>query len=369
MKQTRWIGAGLVVMGLVFLGSAFGYTTLGGRWARASLPVGYFTNPANTVAGWEASVQAGAQAWNNVPNQYFRFAWRGQTARMAESIDGVNAVSNMINPSNYQGGVLAVTYDWSGGAGYSEFGTAFKQTQRWSTNNTAGTFDVQSVGCHELGHALGLGHSAVTAATMYFATGPNELFRRTLEPDDQQGEQFLYPGGGAVVGVMVSGTVREANGTGAANVLVTATINGVQRSFLTTSTGAYNFNSVPQGTLSLVPSRANTAFTPANRSVAVGANNIAGQDFTVTAAAAGVTVTGRVTNTSGSGVANVTVSATMNGVTRTFVTDFTGNYSFLRVPQGTLTLRPSRLGMTFTPQFRQIAVGASNIAGQNFVGQ
>ncbi len=368
MKQTRWIGAVLVVTGLAFLGNVFAFTTIGDRWARAALPVGYFTNPAGTVAGWEASVQAGAQAWNNVPNQYFRFAWRGQTARMAESIDGVNAVSNMINPSNYQAGVLAVTYGWSGGNGYSEFGTAFKQTHPWSTNNSPSTFDVQSVGCHELGHALGLGHSAVAVATMFYATGPNELFRRTLEPDDQQGEQFLYPGGVAA-GVTVSGTVRETNGAGAANVLVTATINGVQRTFTTTSTGVYSFASVPQGTLSLVPSRASTAFTPANRAVQVGASNIGGQDFTATAAPSAVTVSGRVTNPGGSGIANVTVTATINGATRTFVTDAAGNFWFLRVPQGTLRLTPSRLGLSFTPAFRQFAVGASNIAGQNFVGQ
>lgn len=364
MKRVTMIGVVLVLVGLAILGDAYGFTTLGGRWARSSVPVGYFTNPAGTIQGWEAAVQQGHATWNNVTNQFFRFQWRGQTARRAEAWDNQNVVSNMIDPSRYGSGVLAVTFT-RGGANYTEFDMAWNPRHRWALSPQGGV-DVMGVAAHEFGHALGLGHTNVPGATM---TPTYHAGARTLEADDIAGVRSLYPGGGGATGVTVSGTVREANGTGAANVLVTATINGMSRTFMTTATGAYSFVNVPTGTLSITPTRANTQFTPASRSVQVGTANIGGQDFTVSTGTAGVTVSGRVTSLAGQGIGGVTITATINNLTRTTTTDAMGNYNFLRVPQGTLRLTPSRVGMTFNPAFRSVVIGTTNVAGQDFTGR
>jgi len=80
-------------------------------------------------------------------------------------------------------------------------------------------------------------------------------------------------------------------------------------------------------------------------------------------------VSGRVTSLAGQGIGGVSVAATINGQTRNTTTDAAGNYSFLRVPQGTLRLTPTRAGMTFNPAFRQVTVGTTNVGGQNFTGQ
>jgi hypothetical protein len=65
---------------------------------------------------------------------------------------------------------------------------------RFSLDATAGTLDLRSVLVHELGHALGLGHSDAARATM-FATGSG-LRWRSLEKDDLDGVCSLYPGVG-----------------------------------------------------------------------------------------------------------------------------------------------------------------------------
>lgn len=54
-------------------------------------------------------------------------------------------------------------------------------------------YDFQSVITHEVGHALGLGHSAdsVTDAVMYKSFAPGET-RRTLSSDDISGIQDIY---------------------------------------------------------------------------------------------------------------------------------------------------------------------------------
>ncbi|GMJ07603.1 hypothetical protein like AT4G16640 [Hibiscus trionum] len=66
----------------------------------------------------------------------------------------------------------------------------FDAEDNWSFNPTSlFEFDVQSIALHEIGHNLGLGHSAVTTAVM-FADYTGE--RRTLDPDDIAGITELY---------------------------------------------------------------------------------------------------------------------------------------------------------------------------------
>jgi hypothetical protein len=65
---------------------------------------------------------------------------------------------------------------------------------KWSTASltpvtTPRTYDVQTVVAHELGHALGLGHSGFLAATMY-AGGP--VNDRTLDIDDKIAHHLQY---------------------------------------------------------------------------------------------------------------------------------------------------------------------------------
>jgi hypothetical protein len=67
----------------------------------------------------------------------------------------------------------------------------------WSLDGAGSTIDARSILVHELGHALGLGHSSVAGATMN-ATHPPGIAWRSLEQDDRDGVCTLYPGSGAV---------------------------------------------------------------------------------------------------------------------------------------------------------------------------
>ncbi|NCG17705.1 MAG: matrixin family metalloprotease [Rhodobacterales bacterium] len=64
-------------------------------------------------------------------------------------------------------------------------------TMDWSL--TGDGFDAQAALTHEVGHVIGLGHSDVEIATMFYALGPEEAFRRVLSEDDEEGVLFLYP--------------------------------------------------------------------------------------------------------------------------------------------------------------------------------
>ncbi len=60
----------------------------------------------------------------------------------------------------------------------------------WSTDPASDNSDVQGVLTHEVGHALGFGHSFYRSATMYWSDTSARL--RNLSPDDQRGMRFLY---------------------------------------------------------------------------------------------------------------------------------------------------------------------------------
>lgn len=62
----------------------------------------------------------------------------------------------------------------------------------WSNGAVPGAFDVETVALHEIGHILGLQHSAVSGAVMAPTVSAN-FTKRNLTQDDIDGIQSLYP--------------------------------------------------------------------------------------------------------------------------------------------------------------------------------
>jgi hypothetical protein len=60
----------------------------------------------------------------------------------------------------------------------------------WSIGPVAGAMDLETVALHEIGHLLGLGHSAVEGAIMWPSLQPGVT--KGLHPDDIQGIKALY---------------------------------------------------------------------------------------------------------------------------------------------------------------------------------
>lgn len=66
----------------------------------------------------------------------------------------------------------------------------FDEAETWSLSGTGSTFDTETVALHEIGHLLGLDHSAVAGAVMAPSYGGP---RRALTQDDIDGVRRLYP--------------------------------------------------------------------------------------------------------------------------------------------------------------------------------
>ena len=63
----------------------------------------------------------------------------------------------------------------------------------FSTTGAAATRDIQEIATHELGHALGAGHTIVAGATMFPTASIGESIGRSLEADDLAFPAEVYP--------------------------------------------------------------------------------------------------------------------------------------------------------------------------------
>ena len=77
-------------------------------------------------------------------------------------------------------------------------GWRIRYIECWNWSDGPGTLsggiDLQGVACHEYGHALGLGHTNVSGATMYPSISSNGIPARSIAADDIAGVQFVYGG-------------------------------------------------------------------------------------------------------------------------------------------------------------------------------
>ena len=127
----------------------------------------------------------------------------------------------------------------------------------FSTSAEVGHFDVGDVGAHEIGHLLGLNHSAFMGSTMYPYVDPSVLLHRSISVDEARGLRDAYPSGGYG---RISGTVlRMSNLFPVPGAYVVATdANGRTAASLMTDTagnfslpgmdpGTYTVSAVPLG--------------------------------------------------------------------------------------------------------------------------
>lgn len=163
----------------------------GEKWPDLSIPVPIRIND-NCADIFDSSevtaVQNAMNTWTNASCSYFAYSYPGGACTM-DTLDGVNCVS--WSPAS-GGGTLAVSHCWSIGSDIIETDITFYDGDHtWSTNGSA--FDVESVALHELGHSLGLDHTPISAAVMYYQINSGDL-KRSLHTDDRNGVCNLYVG-------------------------------------------------------------------------------------------------------------------------------------------------------------------------------
>jgi hypothetical protein len=150
----------------------------------------------------------------------------------------------------------------------------------------------------------------------------------------------------------ISGRVTDSNAQGLLG--INLHLGGAQSADTTTdAAGNYSFTGLAQGSdFTVTPTETNFRFTPVRRTF----NNLqadqTGIDFT--GAFINHSITGRIVDQQGNGIAGVivTLAGALSAVTHT---DAQGNFSFPDVPTtGNFTITPEKEGVTFNPASRRI---------------
>ncbi len=160
---------------------------------------------------WIPSIDAGAQAWEDVISSYWEFDDGGLTAADSAARDSINLVFFDFQGVNFAPGtnVIAFSRTFTEGTGTSYH--AVESDLIWnardfppSPTGASGQQDLQSVIAHEFGHHLGMAHQGpvggppgcgelIIAATMYGQSASGDTTKRSLHIHDKAGVSVLYP--------------------------------------------------------------------------------------------------------------------------------------------------------------------------------
>jgi len=201
------------VHGYSHFGTGVGTTRL--HWV--TMPIRWFATdrsvPGVSSTEFRTALERAFKTWEDVPTASIQFVFGGTTSLEPDQDDGLSVLGFQSHPEMDR--VLAATsFDFNDDTGeLLEADIFFNSFFEWSTavGGDAARFDVESVAVHEVGHFLGLGHSAIgetelrpeggrrvlgSAAVMFpISMGRGAIGDRVLQPDDIAGVSDLYPEG------------------------------------------------------------------------------------------------------------------------------------------------------------------------------
>jgi len=237
------------------------------RWMSTPILISFSTSlsapPPNIKAGSDVmgAARRALRHWAAAGDiQFVELSSSAQTMSPTNVGDGVNLItvsaSNAaVFGSSESPGRTRVFYDIGGSV--VEADIALNPNEPFSSDGTAGTYDLESTFTHEIGHLIGLDHSAVIGATMQPRQPMNGLYnlpaftQRTLSDDDYAAARSLYgprKGIGSISGKLMTSTSGRAETIFGGHVFAEDVATGkVVAGSITLVNGDYHLDGLPPG--------------------------------------------------------------------------------------------------------------------------
>lgn len=173
------------------------YSLMGARWA--ANPVRFYVNASNADVSEQAAISAmlaGSAVWSTQSGADISLYYMGTTNGSTVTANGRNEAFFRPDAGSI---AIATTYVWFDGNRVIEADIVFNDGAHQfftGSDGCSGGYYIEDVAAHEFGHVLGIAHSDVPTATMVSGTGTCNTEKRTLDLDDMEAVETLYPAGG-----------------------------------------------------------------------------------------------------------------------------------------------------------------------------
>jgi len=237
------------------------------RWLTQPIIISLSTSlaspPPNIKAGSDVigAVRRALRHWSSVSNvQFFETSSAAQSISPANAGDHLNLITVAAdNAAAFHSednlGRTRVFSDANGAI--TEADIALNPDVLFSSDGTVGTYDLESTFTHEVGHLLGLEHSAIIGATMQPRQAKNGVYglpaftQRSLSADDIAGARALYgeqSSYSSISGRLTTNTAGRARSIFGAQMFAEDVATGnVVGSSVSSTSGAYRVDGLAAG--------------------------------------------------------------------------------------------------------------------------
>lgn len=176
-----------VIAGVIF-GSGIAYASDAVHFGFRPVPA-YVQAYSGLAAESKTAISNSCLTWNNAGSG--NLVYKSSTEHNDTTYPNNNGVNQITKGNRGTDKYLMQTSFWTNWQGYAtEADIDINGDHPWSNNLTAGTYDVQNVMTHEIGHLLGLADhydQQSSEITMYGYSDRQETKKRTLEQADLDG--------------------------------------------------------------------------------------------------------------------------------------------------------------------------------------